>query len=502
MDFEIISSELAAIKTECLVIGIEADAQLTNAAKLIDEATQGQISAVINDGDHQGKASQCVMLRNLNGINAKRVLLVGLGAIEKRTDNVQVSAVKAIFSQLKASNITEVTIALENSLNKDADLYRQIRLSVQTACQGFYQYDETKSKKADAPTLTDIRFAVEEAQEIDAQAGLLDGTAVANGMSVARELGNLPGNICTPTYLGKEALELEKGFESINCEILDEAAMDELGMHSLLSVGNGSIEPSQLVVIKYNGGEQDQQPHVLVGKGVTFDTGGISLKPGASMDEMKFDMCGAASVMGTMHAIAEMELPINVIGVIAAAENMPSDRATKPGDVITTMSGKTVEVLNTDAEGRLVLCDALTYVERFNPKTVIDIATLTGAVIVALGHQASAVMSNNDALANELISAGEYAADRTWRLPIWDEYQDLLDSNFADIANIGGPSAGSITAACFLARFTEKYHWAHLDIAGIAWNKGKEKGASGRAVPILCQYLMNTAADLASEDDA
>lgn len=500
MDFEIISSELQTIQTQCLVIGIEADGILTPAAQEIDAATDGQILAVVNDGDHQGKSGQCLMLRNLKGIAAKRVLLVGLGAKAKRTDGVHKNIIQSIFAHLKASNISDVTLALEDRVNKDADLYRQLRLSVQNACHTFYQYDETKSKKADAPTLTEISFAVKPAQESEAQAGLLDGTAVANGMSVARELGNLPGNICTPTYLGKEALELEHGFDKISCEILDEAAMDELGMHSLLSVGHGSIEPSQLIVIKYAGGEPDAQPHVLVGKGVTFDTGGISLKPGGGMDEMKFDMCGAASVMGTMHAIAEIELPMNVIGVIAAAENMPSDRATKPGDVITTMSGKTVEVLNTDAEGRLVLCDALTYVERFNPKTVIDIATLTGAVIVALGHQASAVMSNNDDLANELIVAGEYSADRTWRLPIWDEYQDLLDSNFADIANIGGPSAGSITAACFLARFTEKYHWAHLDIAGIAWNKGKEKGASGRAVPILCQYLMNTAADLIADE--
>ena len=370
---------------------------------------------------------------------------------------------------------------------------------MQNACAGFYQYDETKSTKATPPVLQNIRFVVASDQVENAEDGLLDGTAVANGMSIARELGNLPGNICTPTYLSKEALDLADGYDNIECEILDEAAMHELGMHCLLSVGTGSAEPSQLIVIKYSGGKTDEQPHVLVGKGVTFDTGGISLKPGAAMDEMKFDMCGAASVMGTMHAIAEMELPMNVIGVIAAAENMPSDKATKPGDVVTTMSGKTVEILNTDAEGRLVLCDALTYVERFNPKTVIDIATLTGAVIVALGHTASAVMSNSDALANELIEAGEYAADRTWRLPLWDEYQELLDSNFADIANIGGPAAGSITAACFLARFTEKYDWAHLDIAGIAWSKGKEKGASGRAVPILCQYLMNTAADLQAQ---
>lgn len=499
MEFEIISSDISTFTTECLVVGVEETSILTASAQLLDKASAGAIQAVLDDGDITGKAGQCLMLRNLPNISAKRVLLLGLGCVKKRSDAVHKNVIKALFSQIKSNNIKDVTIALDDKINKDNDIYRQLRLSVQSACAGFYQYDETKSTKATPPVLQNIRFAVSADQVENAEDGLLDGTAVANGMSVARELGNLPGNICTPTYLSQEAQDLANGYDSIDCEILDEAAMHELGMHCLLSVGTGSAEPSQLIVIKYNGGNTDEQPHVLVGKGVTFDTGGISLKPGAAMDEMKFDMCGAASVMGTMHAIAEMELPMNVIGVIAAAENMPSDKATKPGDVVTTMSGKTVEILNTDAEGRLVLCDALTYVERFNPKTVVDIATLTGAVIVALGHSASAVMSNNDELANELIEAGEYAADRTWRLPLWDEYQELLDSNFADIANIGGPAAGSITAACFLARFTEKYNWAHLDIAGIAWSKGKEKGASGRAVPILCQYLMNTAADLQAQ---
>lgn len=499
MEFEIIISDISTVKTECLVVGIEANGILTPSAQIIDKASNGYLQSIVTDGDHQGKLGHSVMLRNVSGVSAKRVLLIGLGEESKRTDKSQTNIIQAVFSQLKSNSVSDATIALDNKMNKDTDMYRQLRLSVQTACTGFYQYDETKTTKATPLSLKNISFAVASDAKDDAEDGLLDATAISNGMSVTRELGNLPGNICTPTYLGQEALELAKGYENISCEVLDEEEMADLGMHCLLSVGNGSAQPSQLIVIKYNGGEADEQPHVLVGKGITFDTGGISLKPGAGMDEMKFDMCGAASVLGTMHAIAEMELPMNVYAVIAAAENMPSDRATKPGDVVTTMSGKTVEILNTDAEGRLVLCDALTYVERFNPKSVIDIATLTGAVIVALGHTASAVMSNDDDLAKELIEAGQYAADRTWQLPIWDDYQELLDSNFADIANIGGPAAGSITAACFLARFTEKYKWAHLDIAGIAWNKGKEKGASGRAVPILCQYLMNTASDLIAE---
>jgi leucyl aminopeptidase len=322
----------------------------------------------------------------------------------------------------------------------------------------------------------------------------MDGTAIVNGTSIARDLGNLPGNFCTPTYLAEQALELDDEFESLTTTIVDEEEMADLGMHCLLSVGNGSEEPSKLIVMEYKGGEEGDKPHVLVGKGITFDTGGISLKPGAGMDEMKFDMCGAASVFGAMTAICEMALPINVVGIVAAAENMPSGHATKPGDIVTTMSGQTVEILNTDAEGRLVLCDALTYAGKFEPASVVDIATLTGACIIALGHHATGVLSNNDELAAELLEAGEQAADKGWQLPLWDEFQEQLDSNFADIANIGGRPGGTITAACFLSRFTKEYRWAHLDIAGVAWNSGgKDKGSTGRCVPMLTQYLLNQA---------
>ncbi|MCO4759490.1 MAG: leucyl aminopeptidase, partial [Oceanospirillaceae bacterium] len=293
----------------------------------------------------------------------------------------------------------------------------------------------------------------------------------------------------------EQALALGEEHDALEVSILDEDEMAQLGMHCLLSVGHGSDQPSKLIVMHYKGGEEGAKNHALVGKGITFDTGGISLKGGAGMDEMKFDMCGAASVIGAMTALCEMNLELNVVGIVAAAENMPSGRATKPGDIVTTMSGQTVEVLNTDAEGRLVLCDALTYAERFEPETVVDVATLTGACIVALGHHATGLLSNDDALANSLLQAGDQAADKAWRLPLWDEYQEQLDSNFADIANIGGPPAGTVTAACFLSRFTKSYRWAHLDIAGVAWNsKGKDKGATGRCVPLLSQHLLNLAA--------
>jgi leucyl aminopeptidase len=309
-------------------------------------------------------------------------------------------------------------------------------------------------------------------------------------MNLARKLGDLPGNVCTPTYLAEQAIDLGQRFESVTTTILEESDMEELGMGSLLSVSRGSREPAKLITMNYQGAG-DARPVILVGKGLTFDAGGISLKPSQGMDEMKYDMCGSASVFGTISAIAELNLPINVMGIIPSSENMPDGDANKPGDIVTSMAGKTIEILNTDAEGRLILCDALTYSERFNPEIVIDIATLTGAIIVALGRQATGLMANDQDLADALIQAGNDSYDRTWQLPLWDDYQPQLDSNFADIANVGGKEAGSVTAACFLSRFTEKFTWAHLDIAGTAWNTGKAKGATGRPVPLLVQYLLN-----------
>lgn len=502
MDFEIVNGAVASIETECLVIGIEENGVLSPSAQILDQASQGFISNLISNGDIKGKTAESLLLQKINGVTAKRILLIGLGKADERHDRNYKKVVKTISAAIKSLNLKEMTIALDGLASKTKDSYRQVRHLVEWTTADLYQYDQTKSKKADVYPINKIAILLADEETEEGEGALVDGTAIANGMNVARDLGNLPGNICTPMFLAEQAKELANEFDSVTCEILDEDAMEQLGMGSLLSVGRGSEQPSRLIVIKYSGGETDSQPHVIVGKGVTFDTGGISLKPGAKMDEMKFDMCGSASVMGTMHAVAEMDLPINVIGVIAAAENMPGSKATKPGDIVTTMSGQTVEILNTDAEGRLVLCDALTYVERFKPKTVVDIATLTGACIVALGNTVSGMLTNDEELANELSSAGEYADDRAWRLPLWDDYQELLDSNFADIANIGGPAAGAITAACFLARFTKAYRWAHLDIAGTAWNSaGKEKGSTGRCVPLLSQYLLNQAADEMTDDE-
>jgi len=360
--------------------------------------------------------------------------------------------------------------------------------------ESIYRYTETKPNTGKIKThLRKMKFLANKRSEISLiREGEEYGTAIASGMNFAKELGNLPGNICTPTYLAEKAKSLKKGNRNLYVSVIEESQMKKLGMGALLSVSNGSVEPAKLVAMEYKGGEQNERPIVLVGKGITFDTGGISIKPGASMDEMKFDMCGAASVLGTIKACCDLELPINVVGVIACAENMPGGKATKPGDVVTTMSGQTVEILNTDAEGRLVLCDALTYIEKFKPEIVIDIATLTGACVVALGHVPSGLMSNDDELANDLIEAGNLSGDRAWQLPLWDEYQSELNSNFADIANIGGRWGGTITAACFLSRFTKKYRWAHLDIAGVAWHShGKQKGATGRPVPLLTEYLLH-----------
>jgi leucyl aminopeptidase len=320
------------------------------------------------------------------------------------------------------------------------------------------------------------------------------GKAIGNGINQAKELGNLPGNICTPTYLAEYAQKLWKGKNKVKVKVLTEKQMRRLGMGSLLSVSAGSSEEAKLIVVEYQGGKKNDRPHALVGKGITFDTGGISLKSGGGMDEMKYDMCGASSVIGSMSAIITTNLNLNVVAVIAAAENMPSGRATKPGDIVTSMSGQTIEVLNTDAEGRLVLCDALTYVKRYKPKSVIDIATLTGAAVATFGSTVSALLSNDESLASDLIKSGQKSLDPVWQLPLLDEYQSMISSNFADIANIGGPRAGTITAACFLSRFTENLKWAHLDIAGSAWKSGPEKGATGRPVALLTEYLCNQAA--------
>jgi leucyl aminopeptidase len=495
MEFHISTLTPQQLDTECLVIGVGDGGELSATAKALDEAGSGYISSVLEAGDISGKKAETLLLQSVDGVQAKRTLLVGLGKEDDRNDTLLVKVVQAAQKVISSIQCSDAAFSFDTDIIKGRDCYWTTRTLVETFSNGLYRFDQLKSKEQEPLKLETVTLCCLEEDEDTACLGIAEGAAIANGMSLSKDLGNLPGNICTPTYLAEQAEKLAEEHEIISVEILEEADMQNLGMGSLLSVSAGSDQPAKLIIMNYQGGSEDQQPHVLVGKGITFDTGGISLKPGASMDEMKYDMCGAASVFGTISAIAEMGLDLNVVGVVAASENMPSGCATKPGDIVTTMSGQTVEILNTDAEGRLVLCDALSYVERFNPESVVDIATLTGACIIALGHKATGLLSNNDDLAAELITAGQYANDRAWQLPLWDDYQEQLDSNFADMANIGGRPAGTITAACFLSRFTKEYRWAHLDIAGTAWiSGGKDKGATGRCVPLLTQYLIDRTA--------
>ena len=492
MNFTIKTAALQNISTSCMVLGVYQNKTLPEITTQIDKVLRKKLSKIIDTGDISGSLGQSLLIQNPDGIRAKRILLVGLGKKSELDLKKFIQVISSTALELKKYALINALDTLVNLTVKDTGIGKCGQLLAQVLKNSLYRYSQTKSVKGKNPVLKKIDFFLaDKTQRSALKKGLDTGAAVATGMAVARELGNLPANICTPTYLGEEAIALGKRNKLLKTKVLSEAQMRRLGMGSLLSVGHGSDENSTFIIMEYKGGSENTRPNVIVGKGITFDTGGISLKPGGGMDEMKFDMCGAASVMGTMAALCTLKPKINVVGVIASAENMPSACATKPGDVVISMSGQTIEVLNTDAEGRLVLCDALTYVERFKPKTVIDIATLTGAVMIALGSVVSGVMSNNDELADKLYQHGLDINDPIWRLPIWDEYQKQLDSNFADIANIGGPKAGAITAACFLSRFAKKYPWAHIDIAGTAWLQGKAKGATGRPVPLLVEYLLN-----------
>jgi leucyl aminopeptidase len=486
MNFVLDSGDILSSSANCFVIGIQQESDLTGSAKVADEKSEGLISQLIESGDFKGKKAETLTLHRPAGFNTKRLILVGTGK-EALNEAGFITVANAAANAIKATNTDTAALFLEEAevTNRTQDWKsQQLVLAIESS---MYVFDELKSEKAPASSLEQIALHGNDISENS----IPQAQAIAKGMALTKTLGNLPGNVCTPTYLAEQAQELEKSTDKLSVTILEEAEMESLGMGSLLSVSRGSDEPAKLIIMEYkNGG--DEQPNVLVGKGITFDTGGISLKPGAGMDEMKWDMCGAGSVFGAMQAIIDIEPQANIIGVVAAAENMPSGHATKPGDIVTTMSGQTVEILNTDAEGRLVLCDALTYVEKFNPKSVIDIATLTGACVVALGHHPSAVYANDETLSEAIVSSGLSTWDRVWPMPMWDEYQEELDSNFADMANIGSRWGGSITAACFLSRFTKKYKWAHLDIAGTAWHSGgKKKGSSGRPVPLLVDYLLS-----------
>jgi len=478
--------------TACMILGVFEQKGMSEAAKRADAAYSGLIAGILQGGDFEGKPGQTSLLYTPAGSASARLLLVGLG--EQKDFNAaryvaaNETAMKAVYA---LAGVADAVNYLPSVPVAERDAPWRLRTAAQAAAATLYRFDRLKSK----PSKRSVVFARLTLAALDlpdtaaANAALAQGRAIGEGMALTRDLGNLPPNICTPSYLAEQARALAKDY-GLKVTVLETADMERLGMGALLSVARGSHQPAKLIALEYEG-KPGAAPIALVGKGITFDTGGISIKPAAAMDEMKYDMCGAASVLGTLKAVAEMKLPLNVVGVIPTTENMPGGNATRPGDIVTSASGQTIEILNTDAEGRLILCDALTYAERFNPAAVIDIATLTGACVIALGHHASGLLANDDQLAQELLKAGEFAGDRAWQLPLWEDYQKALDSNFADMANIGGRDGGTITAACFLSRFTKKYRWAHLDIAGTAWKTGKEKGATGRPVPLLVQFLLD-----------
>jgi leucyl aminopeptidase len=492
LEFSIKSGAPEKQRTACVVVGVFENRKLSGPAIDIDRASDGYLSEILRGGDMEGRAGSTLLLHKVPNILADRILMVGLGKERDFHETAYRDAIACAVQTLRDTGSMEAAITLSEIPIKKRDVTWNIEQAVITTYDALYRFDRLKSKSSETRRpLKRVIFAVSRRGELKyGEIGLARGLAISHGINFAKDLGNTPSNICTPEYLANKAQKVAKA-HGFDCEILDYAACDKLGMGSFLSVGKGSDKPPRFIVLKHDGGTKGSKPVVLVGKAVTFDAGGISLKPPAEMDEMNYDMSGGGSVIGAFHAIGELKLPLNVIGLIPACENMPSATANKPGDIVTSMSGKTIEILNTDAEGRLILCDALTYAERFEPDAVIDLATLTGACVIALGAHPSALFSNHDPLAREIEHAADHAWDRVWRMPLWDDYQDQLKSSLADMANIGGRPAGSITAACFLSRFAKKYHWAHLDIAGTAWKGGRTKGSTGRPVSLLVHFLLN-----------
>lgn len=494
MEFSIKNGNPEKQRNGCVIVGVFDYRKLSEAALTIDRVSDGVLSSVLRRGDMDGKLGSTLLLHNVPGTLCDRVLLVGLGKEREFHEREYRKAVEASIRALEGHGANDAASFLAELPVRKRDIGWKIAQMVEATMDAVYRFSHPQCKKEEGRRGVH-KLIINVPQRNDLKKGdaaLKQGLAVASGVKLARDLGNLPGNICTPTYLAEQAAVLAADY-GLSCEILERDDMQKLGMGSLLSVARGSRQPPKFIVLHYRRGEIGQKPIVLIGKGITFDAGGISLKPASEMDEMKFDMCGAASVLGVLKTAAELDLPLNLVVVVPACENLPDGDANKPGDIVISMSGKTIEVLNTDAEGRLILCDALTYVERFEPEAVIDVATLTGACVIALGHHASGLFGNDDTLVKALASAGEEALDRAWPMPMWDEYQEQLKSNFADMANIGGRPAGSITAACFLSRFAKKFDWAHLDIAGTAWRSGKHKGATGRPVPLLAHFLMQRA---------
>ena len=484
----------ATERCDCLVLPVFAKGKLATIGTTLDQASGGALARLTKNEGFAGTPGKSLLLHEVPGITAARVLLLGCGDPGKLDSSALDDILRhamAVLQSCAAGNATFLIDELAESASTAGSLPLQFALS--GGASG-YRYTHTLSAPDATPRLRKLVYGTPDKVSAATLRAIDEGLAMALGVNLARELGNLPANICTPSHLADQAQALAARHQRLHCKVIDEKKMASLGMGALLAVTAGAQQPAKLIVIEYRGAAREQPPHVLVGKGVTFDSGGISLKPGAGMDEMKFDMCGAASVFGALEAIATLQPAINVVGIVPACENLPGGSAVRPGDVVKSMSGTTIEVLNTDAEGRLILCDALSYAQRFKPESLIDIATLTGACVIALGKHASGLFGNDETLLAQLIEAGQATHDRAWHMPLWDDYQEQLKSNFADVANVGGREAGSVTAACFLSRFTREQRWAHLDIAGTAWEKGTRKGATGRPVALLVRYLLDRAA--------
>ncbi len=485
------SQALLTQTTDCIVFAVDDKQELTAAGKIIDRHSHGALKKFLAGGDFIGQLGQSQIIYDIPNLKANRILLVGSGDTQKMLPGQYVQMVQAATRALNLTKIKKIINCLIEVNCNNYDEQWKLRQIIQQYFNVNYQFNQLKSKPKPQPgSLASMSILCNKDEKI-AKKTIEQSVAIAGGINLAKDLANLPANICTPTFLAEQAKKLTKVHQQIRTKIFEVDEIKKLGMNSFLSVTSGSAQPPKLISIEYNGTKGKQKPIVLIGKGITFDTGGISLKPAPDMDYMKYDMCGAASVLGTINAIASLKLPLHVVGVIPTCENLPDAKATKPGDIVTTMSKQTVEILNTDAEGRLILCDALTFSERYEPEFVIDVATLTGAMRISLGSHACGVFTKDDKIANALIDAGYEAFDRIWRFPLWDDYQESLESNFADMANIGDGSAGSIIGAAFLARFAKNFRWAHIDIAAIAYKSGKEKGATGRPVSLLSQFLIN-----------
>lgn len=492
MEFSLITSPTESTHTDCLILGIFENHQHSQESSEFNTQTQGLIDNLIKRDRFDGTLGKTLTINFIPNHTYQRCVLVGLGSQDQPISSKNYR--KLLTSAIKAVNNTpaiSATCCLTETPVENQSYAWKTRQVVEIFQGSCYQFSDLKSKFESTIQLTHLAIATPKDNLLNCELGLTQGIALANAVEFTKNLADTPGNVCTPSYLAEKALALSEQNNHLSTDILEEDEMAELGMGALLSVSRGSRQPAKLIILNYQGGKPESKPIVLVGKGLTFDAGGISLKPSAGMDEMKYDMCGGASVLGVFQALSELNLPLNVIGLVPTSENMPDGDANKPGDIVTSMSGQTIEILNTDAEGRLILCDTLTYAERFNPEVVIDLATLTGACITALGRHPSGLLGNDDALCADLLSAATTACDPVWRLPLWEEYQEQLKSNFADMANIGGPAGGTITAACFLSRFSENFRWAHLDIAGTAWKSGNQKGATGRPVPLLTQFLID-----------